>query len=186
MTLVFFEHCRQHGISLPPGASNFSLSYTTTIPRQRGLSGSSAIATAVLNCLLRHYGLEAAIPPADRPQLVLAAEAELGIAAGLQDRVIQVGGGWCWSPVCVQSEWAEGNAAVGIAASLRSEDTHSFSPFCSTAAYKAGVWRPGADGLFCRGSICLGAWALHVPGPSAAAAAVAHLQASQDLGRQGG
>ena len=93
MTLVFFEHCRQHGISLPPGASNFSLSYTTTIPRQRGLSGSSAIATAALNCLLRHFSLEAAIPPADRPQLVLAAEAELGIAAGLQDRVIQVGGG---------------------------------------------------------------------------------------------
>ncbi|PRW58585.1 glucuronokinase 1 isoform A [Chlorella sorokiniana] len=93
MALRFFEHCRQHGISLPPGAPNFKLSYSTTIPRQRGLSGSSAIATAALNCLLRHYGLEAAIPPADRPQLVLAAEAELGIAAGLQDRVVQVYGG---------------------------------------------------------------------------------------------
>lgn len=100
MALRFFEHCRQRGISLPPGAPNFQLSYSTTIPRQRGLSGSSAIAAAALNCLLRHYSLEAAIPVADRPQLVLAAEAELGIAAGLQDRVVQVGAAGrctgCW------------------------------------------------------------------------------------------
>lgn len=90
MALRFFEHCRQRGISLPPSTPNFQLSYTTTIPRQRGLSGSSAIAAAALNCLLRHYSLEAAVPVADRPQLVLAAEAQLGIAAGLQDRVVQV------------------------------------------------------------------------------------------------
>ena len=31
------------------------------------------------------------IPMAERPQLILSAEAELGITAGLQDRVIQVG-----------------------------------------------------------------------------------------------
>lgn len=57
---------------------------------QCGLSGSSAIACATLNCLLRHYRLEEAVPVAERPSLVLGAEEELGIAAGLQDRVVQV------------------------------------------------------------------------------------------------
>ena len=41
---------------------------------------------------------------AERPQLILSAEAELGIAAGLQDRVIQV---LCFKPVahkCKQYE----------------------------------------------------------------------------------
>jgi hypothetical protein len=57
---------------------------------QCGLSGSSAIACATLNCLLRHYRLEEAVPVAVRPALVLGAEEELGIAAGLQDRVVQV------------------------------------------------------------------------------------------------
>jgi hypothetical protein len=46
-----------------------------------------------LSCLLRFYGVEAHFPVAGRPQLLLSAEAELGITAGLQDRVIQVGGG---------------------------------------------------------------------------------------------
>lgn len=100
MALRLFEHCRQRGITLPASAGNFTLSYRTTIPRQRGLSGSSAIAAAALNCMLRHYGLEAAVPPADRPQLVLAAETELGIAAGLQDRVIQARQGVCQGHCC--------------------------------------------------------------------------------------
>lgn len=108
MTLLFFDHCRQRGISIPPNTPSFSLSYKTTIPRQRGLSGSSAIATAALNCLLRHYGLEGAILPADRPQLVLAAEAELGIAAGLQDRVIQVG----WPAVLASSACVSGGSCA--------------------------------------------------------------------------
>lgn len=85
-------HCSEHGIALDP-SKGFYLAYSTTIPRQRGLSGSSAIACAALNCLLAHYQLEDAIPAEVRPQLVLSAEAELGITAGLQDRVIQVYGG---------------------------------------------------------------------------------------------
>lgn len=35
--------------------------------------------------------VDGSIPIVERPQLVLSAEAELGITAGLQDRVIQVG-----------------------------------------------------------------------------------------------
>ena len=44
---------------------------------------------AALKCLMQFYGVGDAIPAAQRPGLVLAAEAELGITAGLQDRVIQ-------------------------------------------------------------------------------------------------
>ncbi|KAL4430862.1 hypothetical protein ABPG75_006118 [Micractinium tetrahymenae] len=90
--LRFFEHCKQHSIPLD-GAGPFTLSYTTDIPRQCGLSGSSALACATLSCLLRHHGVEAAVPAALRPQLVLEAEQLLGITAGLQDRVVQVYGG---------------------------------------------------------------------------------------------
>lgn len=60
---------------------------------QSGLSGSSALACAALNCLLHHHGAEAHLPVAVRPQLVLEAEQEVGITAGLQDRVVQVYGG---------------------------------------------------------------------------------------------
>lgn len=72
---------------LPP--SGFRLSYETTIPRQAGLSGSSAIVSAALACLEAHYGAPFALPKALRPHLVLQAEAALGITAGLQDRVVQ-------------------------------------------------------------------------------------------------
>lgn len=70
---------------------NFTLAYDSNIPRQAGLSGSSGIVTAALNCLLKHYQIEDHVPVHDRPGLVLSAENELGITAGLQDRVIQVG-----------------------------------------------------------------------------------------------
>jgi glucuronokinase len=71
----------------------FSLSYSTNIPRQRGLSGSSAIACAALNCVLDYWGLSTVCPPTHRPALLLAAEQDLGIQAGLQDRIVQVFGG---------------------------------------------------------------------------------------------
>lgn len=87
----FTEHCQEHNISLSP--KGFTLQYGTNIPRQAGLSGSSAIACAALNCLMQYYSIADRIPMAERPQLILSAEAELGITAGLQDRVIQVYGG---------------------------------------------------------------------------------------------
>jgi hypothetical protein len=59
-------------------------------------SGSSAIALAALNCLMRYYDVEGRIPVADRPALVLSAEQELGITAGLQDRVIQARSARCF------------------------------------------------------------------------------------------
>ncbi|CAK0783514.1 hypothetical protein CVIRNUC_006713 [Coccomyxa viridis] len=91
MCKIFFADCKQRGLELPQ--QHFELSYETNIPRQSGLSGSSAIACAAFNCLLAFYGLRDRIPVADRPTLVLRAEEELGITAGLQDRVVQVYGG---------------------------------------------------------------------------------------------
>jgi glucuronokinase len=83
----FAEYCRQQGHTLH--SRNFSIRFQTNIPRQVGLAGSSAIVVAALRCLMDFYQVQ--IPREVQPSLVLAVEAEeLGITAGLQDRVIQV------------------------------------------------------------------------------------------------
>jgi len=89
----FHSYCEANGIHL--NGDNFSLAYDSNIPRQVGLAGSSAIITAALKCLLDLYGLtDADIPQEIQPEIVLSVETEeLGIQAGLQDRVIQVYGG---------------------------------------------------------------------------------------------
>lgn len=82
----FAEYCETEQIRLPN--QNFSIRYNTSIPRQVGLSGSSAIIVATFRALMQFYNVE--IPMPVLPNLVLATEAEeLGITAGLQDRVIQ-------------------------------------------------------------------------------------------------
>ncbi|GAB4011427.1 hypothetical protein GCM10028808_24970 [Spirosoma migulaei] len=82
----FAEYCETEQIRLRN--QNFSIRYNTSIPRQVGLSGSSAIIVATFRALMQFYGVE--IPQPILPNLVLATEAEeLGITAGLQDRVIQ-------------------------------------------------------------------------------------------------
>ncbi len=82
----FVEHCEARG--RPLHGRNFSVRYQTTVPRQVGLAGSSAIITATLRCLMEFYDIE--IPLAAQPTFVLNVEQEeLGIRAGLQDRVIQ-------------------------------------------------------------------------------------------------
>ena len=82
----FVDYCRVAGVALHD--RNFSIRYETTIPRQVGLAGSSAIITATLRCLMEFYDVE--IPIALQPSLVLSVERdELRVAAGLQDRVAQ-------------------------------------------------------------------------------------------------
>ncbi|KAG8384880.1 hypothetical protein BUALT_Bualt04G0164300 [Buddleja alternifolia] len=88
---IFHNHCKDNGITLR--RENFRLSYDTNIPRQTGLSGSSAIVCAALSCLLDFYEVRHLIKVEVRPNLILNAEKELGIVAGLQDRVAQVYGG---------------------------------------------------------------------------------------------
>src|SRR6185503_3561627 len=83
----FAEYCAEQGIELP--ALNFSLRYDSNIPRQVGLAGSSAIVTATMRALCQFY--EMTIPREILPSLILSVERdELGIGAGLQDRVAQV------------------------------------------------------------------------------------------------
>ena len=83
----FVEYCVRQ--KLPLHDRNFSVRYQSNIPRQVGLAGSSAIIVATLRCLMEFYDIE--IPLRVQPSLVLSVEIEeLGITAGLQDRVIQV------------------------------------------------------------------------------------------------
>jgi glucuronokinase len=83
----FVEYCVRH--NLPLHDRNFSIRYQSDIPRQVGLAGSSAIIVAALRCLSDFYGVS--IPRHVQPSLALSVEVEeLGITAGLQDRVIQV------------------------------------------------------------------------------------------------
>ncbi len=90
----FYEYCQDNGIKLRD-AANFTADYDTDVPRQVGLGGSSAIVVCALRCLMRFHGIdEEQIPLRLQPQLALAVERdELGISAGLQDRVAQVYGG---------------------------------------------------------------------------------------------
>lgn len=86
----FVDYCQQQELKLHN--ENFTIRYRTTIPRQVGLAGSSAIITATMKALMSFY--EVAIPNEVLPSLVLSVEVdELGINAGLQDRVIQTYGG---------------------------------------------------------------------------------------------
>lgn len=82
----FHEYCRQQDIELPE--RNFTIEFESDIPRLVGMAGSSAIVTAAMRALMQFYNVE--IPKHLLPTIVLSAEREeLGINAGLQDRVIQ-------------------------------------------------------------------------------------------------
>ena len=83
----FHEYCGKRHITLHQG--NFTISFESDIPRLVGLSGSSAIICAVLRALMQFYQVD--ILKEYLPTLILEVEqGELGINAGLQDRVIQV------------------------------------------------------------------------------------------------
>ena len=87
---TFFDHCQDQNIRLKN--QSFTIRYDSTIPRQIGLGGSSAIITAAMRALMEFYKVK--IPVEVLPSLILDAELkELGINAGLMDRVIQVYGG---------------------------------------------------------------------------------------------
>lgn len=83
----FVEYCEANCIRL--SNKNFTIRYRSSIPRQVGLAGSSAIVTATVRALMKFYEVE--IPKHILATIILKAETEeLGINAGLQDRVIQV------------------------------------------------------------------------------------------------
>ena len=83
----FVEYCESNNIRLCN--KNFTIRYRSSIPRQVGLAGSSAIVTATMKALMQFYEVD--IQKHVLPTIILQAETEeLGINAGLQDRVIQV------------------------------------------------------------------------------------------------
>lgn len=83
---VFFEYCRAHDI--PLADKGFTIHYMSNVPERVGMAGSSAIVTACMRALMKHYEVE--IPAPILPNLTLSVERdELNIPAGLQDRVIQ-------------------------------------------------------------------------------------------------
>jgi glucuronokinase len=82
----FVEYCDAQKLKLHD--RNFSIRYQSTIPRNVGLAGSSAIIISTLRALMDFY--EVTIPLEVQPSLALSVETrELGITGGLQDRVIQ-------------------------------------------------------------------------------------------------
>ncbi len=83
----FLDYCREHDVELPH--RNFTIEYESTIPMRLGLGGSSAIITAALRAVCEHFDVR--IPHPVMANLALETETrELGVPAGLQDRVIQV------------------------------------------------------------------------------------------------
>lgn len=83
----FYDYCRENKLALHD--RNFTVRYHSNIPTQVGLAGSSAIITACFRALMQFY--QVTIPKPVQPSIILSVEnQELGIPAGLQDRVVQV------------------------------------------------------------------------------------------------
>ena len=79
---------RRFARELEPAGLGTGVSWSTSIPQRVGLGSSSALVIAALRALCALHGVELA--PADLAELALAVETEdLGIVAGLQDRVAQ-------------------------------------------------------------------------------------------------
>ncbi len=83
----FYECCLEHERELEQ--KNFTILYDSNVPLRVGLAGSSAIITSIMKALMQFYEVEIEKPVL--ANLILSVEVdELGISAGLQDRVIQV------------------------------------------------------------------------------------------------
>jgi len=83
----FFDYCLENHIQIDE--RNFTIRYNSNVPTQVGLAGSSAIITACMRSLMAFY--QVSIPKPTLANLILSVENnELGIPAGLQDRVCQV------------------------------------------------------------------------------------------------
>ena len=107
----FADYCTQRGLRLHE--RNFSIRYETNIPRQVGLAGSSAIVIAALRALMDFYGV--VVPKPVLPSFVLSIEKDqLGITAGLQDRVAQIYEGCVFMDFAVDSMRAEDGFVGGV------------------------------------------------------------------------
>jgi glucuronokinase len=86
--LVEATVARFASVHLPAARAATAITWETTIPRAVGLGGSSAIVVAVLRALSALWSIT--LEPLAMAQLALSIEVDdLGIAAGLQDRIAQ-------------------------------------------------------------------------------------------------
>jgi len=107
----FYEYCQQQGIVLH--GRTFSIRYESNIPRAVGLAGSSAIIVATLRALMDFYGVP--IPLEVQPSLALSVEThELGIAAGLQDRVVQTYEGLVFMDFSLEQSQTQAELEYGL------------------------------------------------------------------------
>ncbi len=107
----FVDYCRARDIPLHD--ENFSVRYESNIPRLVGLAGSSAIIVATLRCLMEFY--EIVMPLEIQPSFVLSVETEeLGIAAGLQDRVAQIYEGLVYMDFAREQMYESGGYQCGV------------------------------------------------------------------------
>ena len=82
LLMRFTDYCSDQGIAL--SARNFTIEYESNIPQRLGLGGSSAIVTAALRVLMKHFEVD--IPLPIQANVILETETkELGVTAGLQD-----------------------------------------------------------------------------------------------------
>ena len=87
LLMRFSDYCLGEGIPLHDG--NFTIEYSSDIPLRLGMGGSSAIVTSALRALMQFYEVDIPLPV--QANLALETETkELGVSAGLQDRVVQV------------------------------------------------------------------------------------------------
>jgi glucuronokinase len=133
---TFIDVCESVEHRRPEG---FELHYRSTIPRQVGMAGSSALVVAAMRCLGEFVDLE--IPEVVLPSIALRVETEqLGITAGLQDRVVQTYGGL----MSMDFGSMEVDGRFGVAhGSYEREDAAALPPlFC---AYRASAAEPSGN-----------------------------------------
>jgi glucuronokinase len=105
---AFRRHVESGGGTIPE--SQLAVRWQTTIPREVGLGGSSAIVIAALRALCSLY--DVSIPREILPGLALSVETEgLGIEAGLQDRVAQTYDGLTYMDFEPSAMEAQGHGA---------------------------------------------------------------------------
>ncbi|MGD0093995.1 MAG: GHMP kinase [Planctomycetota bacterium] len=130
----FVEYCQREGLKLH--GRHFAVRYHSTVPRQVGLAGSTAIIVATLRCLMDFYGVR--IPLEIQPSLALAVETqELHIPAGLQDRVVEVYEGLVYMDFSPERMCERSGYACGVYERL---DPRLLPPLY--LAYKAAVSEP--------------------------------------------
>ncbi len=103
---------------IPP--RGFEIEYRSTIPRQLGLGGSSALVIATLRALAQFFQVD--LPSEWMPSLALSVETkELKIPAGLQDRVVQCHEGLVYMDFSPAASQRDGELTRGTYQSLDPE-----------------------------------------------------------------